>query len=247
MRALLPVAAQNVDVHAEYARDWTDGGGIRANMISSVDGGAAAAGLSAGLQTAGDNRVYAALRDLADVVLVGSGTVRAEGYGPVQLSTERTRLRREYGMRDTLPIAVASRSLNLDLSSKLFASDCPQDRPIVLTCDAADTSRRASFERVADVVTVGATDLDPRGVRHALAERGLTRVLFEGGPTLLGQFAGAGAVDELCLSLSPLLVGPGASRIVSGAAWPHSPRSLTLRGLLEEDGALFLRLVASRS
>ncbi len=247
MRALLPDVSSEVDVHDSYATGWLDVGGIRVNMISSLDGAAAADGLSAGLQTPGDNRVFVALRDLADVVLAGSGTVRAEGYSPIELGAERVALRTAYGLRADLPTAVATRSLNLDMNSRLFAEARPGNRPIVLTCAAADPRRHAAFGSVADVVDVGEHDLEPTLVRAALAERGLTRVLCEGGPTLFGQFGAVGEVDELCLSVSPMVIGPGAQRIVGGAAWQDGPRRFELRSLLEEDGALFLRLVAVRA
>jgi riboflavin biosynthesis pyrimidine reductase len=246
MRALLPDASDSVDLHAWYGSDWLDRGGVRANMISSVDGAASAAGLSGGLQTPGDNRIFATLRDLADVVLVGSGTVRAEGYGPVRFSEERVAVRTAHRLAETLPIAVVSRSLNLDTSLKLFVESRPGDRSLVLTTSAASGARRRVLEEVTEVVDVGEHDIDPARVRAVLGERSFTRVLCEGGPTLLGQFAAAGEIDELCLSLSPVVAGPGAPRIICGDGWDAGPRRFTLRALLEEDGALFLRLAAPR-
>ena len=77
--------------------------------------------------------------------------------------------------------------------------------------------------------------------KAALAERGLTRILCECGPTLFGDLARSGVVDELCLSITPMLAGPGARRIVAGPMWDAGPRSLELTGLLEENGALFCR------
>jgi riboflavin biosynthesis pyrimidine reductase len=247
MRALLPDASDSIDLHAWYGAEWLDRGGIRANMISSVDGAASAAGLSGGLQTPGDNRIFAALRDLADVVLVGSGTVRAEGYGPVRFSAERVAVRTAYRLAEQLPIAVVSRSLNLDPTLKLFAESRPADRSLVLTTSAASGSRRRALEEVTEVVDVGEHDIDPARVRAVLGERGFARVLCEGGPTLLGQFAAAGEIDELCLSLSPVVAGPGAPRIIGGDVWDAGPRRFALRALLEEDGALFLRLAAPRA
>ena len=87
MRVLYPPSSSadntEVDLHEWYASDWLDGGGVRVNFVASVDGAAHAAGFSRGLQTPGDNRIFAALRDLADVVVAGAGTTRAEGYRPV--------------------------------------------------------------------------------------------------------------------------------------------------------------------
>jgi len=241
VRALLPEPADDVDVHAFYADGWLDSGGLRVNFVSAVDGAAQAGGRSAGLQTPGDNRVFAALRDLADVVLAGAGTVVAEGYRPVRVSERRRAVRRNLGLSDAVPIAVTSRNLRLDPTSALFAAAPAGARTIVLTCDAAPADRRAALAEVADVVSCGEDDAQPSLVRAALHERGLRRVLSEGGPTAFAALAAApGIVDELCLSLSPLLAGPGPGRITAGAQW-GAARDLELRGLLEEDGALFLR------
>ncbi|MGH8861898.1 MAG: dihydrofolate reductase family protein, partial [Jatrophihabitantaceae bacterium] len=139
MRALLPEPVADADVHAHYAARWLERGGIRANMVVSVDGAAAAGGLSAGLQTPGDNRVFAALRDLADVVLVGSGTAAAENYGPASPDADR---RHAYGMPPELPIAVISRSLHLALDGRLFADAAP--RPLVITCGGSGRDARAA-------------------------------------------------------------------------------------------------------
>lgn len=241
MRALLPDLVTDVDVHAFYARDWVDRGGVRVNFVASADGGAHANGKSRGLQTPGDNMVFAALRDLADVVLVGSGTANAEGYRTARLSPERRRIRSAHGLPPELPIAITTRSLNLDPASPVFAAGESGPRTLVLTCAAADSGRRRALARVADVIVCGQDAPEPALVRRELQARGLTRILSEGGPTAFAELAAGGVVDELCLSLSPMLVGPGAGRIVSGAAqWPV-PRGLELAGLLEDDGALFLR------
>jgi riboflavin biosynthesis pyrimidine reductase len=241
MRALLPEKVDDVDVHEWYARGWLEPGGLRVDFVSSVDGAATAGGKSDGLQTPGDNRVFVAMRDLADVVMVGAGTARAEGYRGIRLSDRRRGIRRTYGLADQLPTTVVSRSLLLDPDSALF-TDAPEGaRTIVVTCAAADSSRRAALERVADVVVVGDDATDLAAAREALEQRGLRRILCEGGPSLFADLAAAGAVDELCLSITPLLAGPGARRIVTGEAWPQPPAPLELVHLLEEDSALFCR------
>jgi riboflavin biosynthesis pyrimidine reductase len=246
MRALLPEPGDEVDVHSWYARDWLDGGGLRLDFVASVDGAATAEGASRGLQTPGDNRVFAALRDLADVVLVGAGTVRTEGYGPITLPARRIALRREHGLAAALPTAVVSRSLRLDPHSPLFAEAPPSARTIVLTCEAGDPAVRAALAQCADVVVCGDSDVDLALARRELEQRGLTRILCEGGPTLFADLARARVVDELCLSITPLLTGPGARRIVAGEQWPGDPVGLRLAGLLEEDGALFCRYRTER-
>jgi riboflavin biosynthesis pyrimidine reductase len=241
MRALLPTPEAEVDVHAFYAADWLDTGGVRVNFVVSVDGAATEDGASRGLQTPGDNRIFAALRDLADVVVAGAGTVRTEGYRPITLSDRRRAIRTEYGLPTTLPTAVISRSLRLNPAADLFAAAPEDARTIVLTCAAADPVLRAELEQVADVVMCGDESVDLAAARAALTDRGLTRILCEGGPTLFADLARAGVVDELCLSISPLLTGPGARRIVAGELWPDDPRRVRLAGLLEEHDALFCR------
>ncbi len=241
MRALLPHSSADADVHAFYAADWVEAGGLRVDFVASVDGAAQANGRSAGLQTPGDNRVFAALRDLADVVLVGAGTAVAEGYRPIVVSEQRLAIRRRYGLPDALPTALLSRSLHLDPGAPLFTATSPQAPTIVLTCAAAPAGRRAALAEVAEVVLCGDDVVDPVAARAALEQRGLHRILSEGGPTAFADLARAGVVDELCLSLTPFLVGPGPARITAGPNGWDAPADLTLVGALEEDGALFLR------
>ena len=240
MRALLPEPADDVDVHRWYAADWLEPGGLRVNFVNSVDGAATAAGLSKGLQTPGDNRIFAALRDLADVVVAGAGTARDENYRAVRLSERRQAIRRDYGLADTLPTAVISNALRLDPNAELFAADAPA-RTIVITAEACDPELRATISGVADVIIAGDEAVDLQLARHALEERGLRRILCEGGPTLFGDLARTAVADELCLSVSPLLAGPGSRRIIAGNLWADGPRPLRLTALLEEDDALFAR------
>ncbi len=243
MRSLLPLVSDDVDLHDWYAKEWLDDGGLRVNFISSVDGAAQAGGKSAGLQTPGDNKVFAVLRDLADVVLAGAGTVVAEGYRPIELSARRRGIRRDHGLREQLPTAVSSRSLRLDPAHPLFAEAPADRRTIVLTCDAAPADIRTALAEVADVVSCGDDVVEPGRLRAALEERGHTRILSEGGPSAFAELAAADVVDELCLSVSPLLAGPGAGRITAGRPWGDA-RALRLCGVLEDKGALFLRYLA---
>jgi riboflavin biosynthesis pyrimidine reductase len=240
MRALLPAPADDVDVHEFLAADWLPGGGWRAVFVSSVDGAAWMKGRSAGLQTPGDNKVFRATRALADVVLAGSGTALAEGYRAIEVSEQTASTRRDYGLPAALRTAVLSTSLRFSPDSRLFATGAA-DRTILITCAAAPAERRAALEQVADVAICGDETIDLPLARAALEDRGLTRISAEGGPHAYAEQAAAGVVDELCLSLTPKLIGPGPSRIVAGPyEWTH-PQDLELTGLLEEDGSLFLR------
>jgi riboflavin biosynthesis pyrimidine reductase len=213
---------------------------LRANMVASADGAAFLDGRSGGLSSTADRRLFGVLRALADVVLVGAGTARAEKYRPARRRPELAALRA--GRTGTPPIALVSRALDLDLSAPLFADAPPDARTIVITCAASPGERRAAAAQVADVIVAGDLVVDLAGALSSLAGRGLGRVLCEGGPKLLGHLAAAGLVNELCLTVSPVLAGPGASRITEGA--PFSALSMSLVHVLRADSALFCRYLA---
>jgi riboflavin biosynthesis pyrimidine reductase len=194
-------------------------------MVASVDGRAAVHGRTAALSGAADRAVFALLRTLADVVVVGAGTVRAERYGPVKV-----------GRRP--PVAVISRSLDLDWDSDLFREVAQPS--VVLTCETADPARLAVARKVAEVIVAGDKQVDlPRALGH-LGERGHRVALCEGGPHLLGQLVAADLVDELCFTLTPLLAG-GIEPTLMVAPPFDPPRSLHLASVIEDDGALLLR------
>lgn len=241
MRALLPAPADDVDLHRFYADQWAEDGGVRADFVASADGAVTANGRSRGLQSPGDNLVFAALRNLADVVIVGAGTARIEGYRSLRVGEEQAAIRRAFGFADTLPLAVISRSLELDPGSALFADDPGTARTIVLTCEAASAQRRAALGEVADVLVCGAESVDLGVARRTLEARGHLRILTEGGPSTLAEFVRADLLDELCLSVTPCLIGPGPERIVQGGRGWDAPQPMRLAGLLEDDGSLFLR------
>ena len=212
---------------------------LRMNFISSLDGAATQAGRSGGLGDEADRRVFALLRRLADVVLVGAGTIRAEEYGGFRLGPVSAAWRTARGLPAHPVLAIVSGALDLDPSSAVFA-DAPV-RPIVYTRGAAPADRRAALSRVADVVDAGGDELDPRAVRADLEARGLVRIHSEGGPHVFGSFIAAGVVDELCLTIAPTLEAGVAPRIaVSGAA---APQQMRLAGLLRSGDELFLRMV----
>jgi riboflavin biosynthesis pyrimidine reductase len=233
-----PATAEGLDdaalarLYGYPERPW-----LRANMVMSTDGAAALEGRSGGLSSQADRRLFALLRGLADVILAGAGTARAEGYKPVRPREVWDGLRG--GRGPTPPIAVVSRALDLDPDAPLFTKAPAEARTIVITCTASPASRREALARHADVVVAGNTVVDLREAVAALHERGLGRVLCEGGPHLLAELAEASLLDELDLTVSPLLTGPGASRITAGTRFP--PHHLRLAHVLEEDGTLFCR------
>lgn len=241
MRRIFPDPTDSLDddaLVAAYAVARPPATHLRLNFVSSADGAVTLAGRSGGLSNPGDRRVFLLLRDLCDVVLAGAGTVRAEGYGPARPGPDRQARREALGLAPVPPVAVVSGSLALDPDSPLFTQATV--RTIVLTCAAAPADRRAALARVADVVDAGDIAVDPAAALATLAERGLVRVLSEGGPVLFGTLAAAGLVDDLCLTVSPVLAGPGADRIITGAGG-EPPRRLDLVHALEDGGALLLR------
>jgi riboflavin biosynthesis pyrimidine reductase len=213
---------------------------LRANFVTSADGAAYIDGRSAGLSSDGDMRVFGILRVLADVVLVGAGTARVEEYKPARRRPALAELRA--GRPETATIALVTRTLGLNLLSPLFTETPPDARTIVITNEASDPELRAAAAEVADVIVAGEEEVDLGAALDALRERGLGRVLCEGGPHLLGDLSAAGLLDELCLSLSPTLAGPGAQRIIAGTQ--ADARPLTLTQVLTEDGFLFFRYAA---
>jgi riboflavin biosynthesis pyrimidine reductase len=228
---------RDTDLAELYA--YPPGPWLRANMVSSADGAAHLDGMTRGLSSAADRHLFALLRTLADVIVVGAGTVRAERYAPVRQHELWPDLRP--GRPPTPPIAVVSARLDLDPSSRLIASAPPSARTIVITTAQAPADRRAALDGPAEVIVAGQETVDVKAAVAALAERGHRRMLAEGGPHLLARIAAAGLLDELCLTIGPVLAGPGADRIVAGSTSVMPPQMLTLAHVLEDDGFLFCR------
>jgi riboflavin biosynthesis pyrimidine reductase len=232
-----PAALDEDQVLDAYALD-RDGPHLRLNFVSSLDGAVEEDGYSRGLSNPVDQRVLQLLRVHADAVLVGAGTLRHEGYGPMRVKPDLAEQRRRRGHAEQPTLVAVSAALNLDPSSRLFR-EAPV-RPIVLTHGAADPDRRDALAAVADVVVSGGSEVDLAAGQAELARRGLSQVLCEGGPHLFGSLLTAGLVDELCLTMSPLLTGPGAGRIVAGSKI-GDPRQMRLVHVIESRGTLLTR------
>jgi riboflavin-specific deaminase-like protein len=225
VRWLLPDESTDVDLRVAYA--ITAERHVRVNFAASADGAVTVDGTSKGLSSDADRGLFHVLRSLADVVLVGAGTVRTENYGGA----------REAG--DHIPpVAVVSRSLDLDPAARLFTDT--RVPPIVVTCADAPPERRKALAEIADLIVAGEDTVDVSAAIDQLADRGLKRVICEGGPHLFGWLAAANAFDELCLTLSPLLAGGRAGRILAGVETQLAD-PLRLAHVLEDDGHLFLR------
>jgi riboflavin biosynthesis pyrimidine reductase len=236
MRQLFPFPADSPDLLGLYA--YPAGPWLRANMVSSADGAASQEGATKDLSSETDRHVFALLRTLSDVIVVGAATAREEHYNPVRPRELWRHLRA--GRSPTPPIAVVSGRLDLDPQSPLITAAPADARTIVITTAQAPPDRRAELATCADVIVAGEQSVDLKAAVSALADRGHQRVLAEGGPHLLAQLVEAGLMDELCLTVGPLMAGPGASRIVTGAPAAR-PQRLALAHVLEDDGFLFCR------
>lgn len=193
---------------------------VRAMMNATVDGAVAGAdGTSGSLRNPDDSFVFGALRALADVVVVGAATVRVEDYRrPLGRADLRTPSRRPGGAAHPA-LAIFSRTGDLPASVEA-------GWPTLLVtprAGALEAARRSGLP--SDQVLVAD---EPSEIVAGLAERGLHGIQVEGGPSTLGRFASAGALDELCLSTSHRTVGGPSPRILVGAAHdePWSLRSL---------------------
>jgi riboflavin biosynthesis pyrimidine reductase len=269
LRLLLPEAAERVNLFELYSRDLqapADRPFVRVNMVSTLDGAVAFSGRAGRLGGPGDRLLFSVLRSLADVVLVGAGTVRVERYGPPKIPLEAQEIRRRRGQAPIPTVAVVTQSGALDWSSALFTGEGP--RPIVIAAGSTRPEALTEAAEVADIITAGAGAVDLGLALTALWERGLAHVLCEGGPTLNTGLAAARLVDELCLTLSPRLAGWVGDGLAGGWLGSSAARwlplttgreralggqplkqllDLDLAHVLEEDSFLFLRMRARYS
>ena len=193
-------------IYADLADEWT-GPHVALGMVASVDGAVTVDGVSGGLGGEGDLAAFRALRAAADVVLVGAGTVRHEAYRPVRVRPAWQQRRRDRGQDGVPPVAVVSRSCDLTGAEALL-EDATATHLHVLTCEAADGGRRRDLAaRGVTVLELGGATVDVGRAVRTLQDRGLRRVVVEGGPSLNGQLLAAGLVDEVFVTLGAHLVG----------------------------------------
>ncbi|ASX01404.1 pyrimidine reductase family protein [Mycobacterium intracellulare] len=198
--------------YPEHDATW-----VRANFITSVDGGATSGGSSGAMGGPGDRFIFNLLRELADVIVVGAGTVRIEGYSGAQLSAAQRQHRQARGQSEVPPLAIVTKSGHLNRDMAVFTrTEVP---PLVLTCAAAAAQTRRLLSGVCEVLDCSGGDpekVDEAALLAALGERGLRRILTEGGPMLLGSLIDRDMLDELCLTIAPYIVGGQARRIAAG-------------------------------
>lgn len=252
MHSLWPLAAgepatelSDTDLEALYSypanltRPW-----VQANFVSSADGAVTLADRSEGLSHPADKRIFSLGRDLADVVLVGAGTAEVEDYKGVKPTERRMSRRDRIGLSGVPSIAVVSGRCTVKPDAALFTRT--EVAPIVITTEAASEERKGALaEAGADIIVAGGDEVDLPVALDELAARGLYRVNCEGGPHLLGSLLAADLVDQLCLTVAPLLAGAGPGRIAEGPP-TEAPRHLRLASILHEDGFCMFRYTRER-
>ncbi len=242
MRLLHPVDDSGADLSRDdlarlYAYPAEGGPSLRANFVMSADGAIQGPDHRSGtISDAPDQRLFAVLRSLADLVVCGAGTARAEHYRPVLPEETDAALRSDLGLAPVPAIAVVSRSLDLD-PDLVSGATAPT---IVITVSAAPPERLEWVRRRAPVIVAGEHDVDPSLALEALAAQGYRRMVCEGGATLMRSLLAAGVVDELTLTISPLLVSGDGLRLTQGPAL-DPPQDLQLQHLLAEGSTLFAR------
>lgn len=224
VRRLLPDPLDPVDPVAAYGADrpaHPDGRPwVGVCMVQSLDGSTVVAGTSSPLSSPADTAVLAALRQHADVVLVGAGTARDERYGAPRKPGQR--------------IAVVSRTGRLDPRSRLVTSGAAL---LVMPTDGPDVDL--------ETIRAGTGTVDLALALIELRRRlGATFVHAEGGPRLNGALAAADLVDEWNVTISPHVVGGSGPRLTDAA--PELTHQMRLAHVLEDDGYVFVRALRSR-
>lgn len=218
-----------------YAYPTSDRPWVRTNFVSSLDGAATASdGRSGGLGGETDTRVFALLRSLADVIVVGAGTARDEGYADFDVDAA---LRQRLGLSPAPAMVLVSRRLDIPPALVIRGN-------VVVTTADADPARLATLRETVDVIAEGRGAVDWGAVLARLADRGWTRILCEGGPSLHGELVALDLVDELCLTIAPTLTAGDAPRIAHGHGAVDRP--MTLGHAIEGDGGLLTRWVRDR-
>jgi riboflavin biosynthesis pyrimidine reductase len=227
-------AIDPLDLQMSYPRGRSDRPWVMGNFVTTVDGAAVVDGGSTAINDEDDRTMFGAIRAVPDFILVGAETVRSENYHPVDLDERRRQVRLDVGLEEVPHLVVATRSLALDPDMRVFSN--PKRRVTILTGDNPPVERAEALAEVADVVRLQGTS--PSDFVHYMR---LARViLVEGGPGMMGQFVADGLVDELALTLAPMMVAGESVRMSHGPA-ADPPLEMRLDRVLHGDRSLFLR------
>jgi riboflavin biosynthesis pyrimidine reductase len=241
-----PIEDDVLETLYRYPIDEEPGGSrpswLAVNFVSSLDGGIEIDGRSRGLSTPADRRVFALGHDLADVVLLGSGTARAEAYPGLRPDAAAADRRLRHGLAEVPPLAVVtSGSFPADATSIVDVT-VPT---IVVTSAAAPTGAQEAWRAAgARVLIAGDGSVDLVAAVRRLADDGYRRIDCEGGPGLVGTLLAADLVDEVRLTIAPLAVAGRAGRVATTADPLDAPRGFAVASLLvDDDGTLLIRYV----
>lgn len=223
-----------LDLVLSDERSLPDRPWVMLNMISTLDGATASEGKSTSLGDEDDKAVFYALRAVADVIVVGAATVAAEDYRPVSLDEKRRRIRSEKGKAPAPTLAIVSGRLSIDPEARVFSD--PEYKPLIITGTQANPSKLLMLGDAADVAILD--DLGPKSIVGHLGAAGV--VLLEGGPSLNAQFAAAGLLDEVNLTIAPMILAGESKRITSGTEI-EPPLGMRVDRVLQGDRALFVR------
>lgn len=218
---------------------------VRTNFVATLDGAIYGPdGRSGSINTESDHHVFALLRAQSDVILVGAGTARAEGYRAVDLAPWQRELRAAAGLADYPTLAVVTARLDLDPAIARRGAE-PVGPVIIITTDDHDESKLAPFLAAGiEVWQLGESAVDLSALLDRLAERELRRILCEGGPLLHHGLLTAGLVDELAVTLAPLVVGGEGVRTVQGSWITPAQTFRPSRVLLADDQTVFFSYIA---
>lgn len=235
----LPFLPESFDELDGYYGAQPDG--VRANMITALDGAAAFEGRTKRITDPIDQMLLAYLRSCCDVVMAGSTTIAAEEYGPVKLRDELRQRRTSNGLAELPRLAVVTARGALSPDLRIFSD--PGQRPLIVTI-ARTAKERPELAELGDVVVAGEDVIEPSAMLAALGDIGLKRVLCEGGPYLLSTLIDADLVDDMCLTVTPYLAGsqPTTPQPASSLL---APTRLVLRHALQHNDLLYLRYARS--
>ena len=228
-----------MDISSLLGPDSGDVFTIRTNMVSTLTGSATMSHVSEDMGNDTDGQLFAALRNWADVVLVGAQTVRAEDYSGVAPVTDGSR---------PAPIAVPSRSLDFDITSDFFTDFTT---PPILLVPHSSWDDQELAQRIATIESAGAEVCDAgegtvQNYISVLKDRGFKRVLCEGGPGMIGQLVDIDAIDQMYLTLDPHL-STGVETPMATFQGEHSHRRMQLENVAaDHDGTVFLRYSRAR-
>lgn len=218
---------------------WPEGRAwLRCMMVTTLDGAIRGPdGLSGSLSCPADQYVFGQVRRLAHAVLVGAGTLRAERYEPLT-EGDAAHERVSRGLTPAPVLVVVTASLDLPWEDRVFRESTMP--PLVVTTESAPSEGLERARKHCEVIALPGDRLDPYQLVSAIAYRGLTHTVCEGGPTLLAQLTRAGLVDEADITIAPMQAAGG--QLVTGDAMSGAAH-LSLEAVIEQDSWLFTRYV----